>query len=218
MLMKSYMKLIPGIVGLATISRALLAADLTTVYPTFRTNTYAPPNYSASNSIAISSSSAVMSALNAQDLLLKEIIQEHQKRAADLTQKGQGEKAKWETDLINELQEKSARVQKGIEQATQPGPGTSDLKTPAGNVDDQLVFVSTLESRLAQIQQEISAAIDDTRALSMQIATNKAPGDIAAMSWALGDNQRLVKELRREQLDLELRKLEFRAIWKAMQK
>jgi len=216
-LMKLYLKLIAGIVGLTSISRAVQAADATTSYPTYRANPRAPLNYSPSNSIGNSSSNAVMLALNAQGLLLKEMMQEHQKRAADLTQKGQSEKAKWETDLVNELQEKTDRVQRSIDQATQPSPGTSDLKT-VGNVDDQLVFVSTVESRLEQIRQEVSAAIEDTRALSMQIATNKAVEDIAAMSLALGDNQRLVKELRREQLDLELRKLEFRAIWKAMQK
>src|SRR5437763_115686 len=103
MLMKLYLKLILGIVGgLAVISRPLLAADATTAYTTYTTNTPAPLNYSASNSIATASSNAVMVALNAQALLLKEMMQEHQKRAADLTQKSQSEMAKWETDLVNE--------------------------------------------------------------------------------------------------------------------
>ena len=216
--MKLYSKLILGVVGLASISRALLVADATTTYITYTTNTHAPLNYSAPNSIAISSSNAVMLALNAQALLLKEMMQEHQKRAADLTQKSQSEKAKWEADLVNELQEKSARVQKSINEATQPWPRTNDLKAAAGEVDDQLVFVSTVEARLEQIRQELSAAFEDSRVLAMQIGTNKAPEDMAGMSLVLGENQKLVKELQREQLDLELRKLEFRAIWKVMQK
>jgi hypothetical protein len=216
MIMK--LKLILGIVGLTSISRVLLAADATIPYSTYTPNTHAPLNYSASNSIAISSSNAVVSALNAQALLLKEIMQEHQKRAADLTQKNQSEKAKWETDLLNELQDKNARVQKSIDQATQPWPGTNGVKAASSEVDDQLVFVSTVEAGLEQIRQELSAAIEDSRVLATQIATNKAPEDFAGMSLVLGENQRHVKELQREQLDLELRKLEFRAIQKVMQK
>jgi len=216
--MKRYSKLILGAAGLVSISRALLAADATTTYTTYTTNTHAPLNYSAPDSIAISSSNAVMLALNAQALLLKEMMQEHRKRAADLTQKNQSEKAAWETDLANELQEKSARVQKSINQATQPWPRTNDLKAAAGDVDDQLVFVSTVEARLEQVRQELSAAIEDSRVLATQLGTNKAPEDMAGMSLVLSENQKLVKELQKEQLDLELRKLEFGALWKVIQK
>jgi hypothetical protein len=215
-LMNLYLKLIPGIVGLAISSRALLAADATTYTPNAN-STYAPPTYSATNSIATSSSNAVVLALNGQALLLSEMLQEHQKRAADSAQKTQTERAQWEADLVNELQQKSARVQKGIEQATQPS-GKSDLKAAATNVDDQLAFVSTVEARLDQIRQQLSAAIEDSRVLTMQIGTNKAPEDFARLSSVLSDNQNVVRELQREQLDLELRKLEFRALWKASQK
>jgi hypothetical protein len=214
MVMKLYLKLILGIVGLASISRALLAAEAP--YPTYTTNPRAV-NYSAPNSVATSSSNAVMVALNAQALLLKELMQEHQKKAADLTQQSQSEKAKWETDLVNELQERSGRLQKSIDQATQPSPGTTGLKA-AADVDDQLAFLSTVEAGLERIRNELSAAIEDSRVLSMQIGTNKVPEDFAGMSSVLNENQKLVKELQREQLDLELRKLAFRAISKMMQK
>jgi hypothetical protein len=217
MLMNSYLKLIPGIAGLAIFSQTLLAADAATYTP-YANSTHAPPMYLASNSIATSASNAVVLALNGQALLLKDMLQEHQKRAADLTQKNQTEKAQWESDLVNELQEKSARVQKSIDQATQPSPGTNDLKAAATDVDDRLVFESTVEARLEQIRQELSSAIEGSRVLSMQIRTNKAPEDFAGVSFALSENQRLVQQLQREQLDLALRKLEFRALWKANQK
>jgi hypothetical protein len=199
--MKLYLRLIPGIVALAGISGSLPAADATGTYTTYTTNTSAPLNYSASNTMATSLSNAVTVALSAQALLLKEMIQEHQKRAADSTQKSLSEKAKWETDLVTELQEKSVRVQKSIEQATQPSSGINELKA-AGDVDEQLVFVSTLEARLEQLHQELAAAIEDSRVLSMQIGTNKAPEDIGGASMVLGENQRLVKELQKEVLDL----------------
>ena len=76
----------------------------------------------------------------------------------------------------------------------------------------------TVDARLEQLHEELAVAIRDTRVLSMQIGTNKTPEDIGTLSLVLGDSQRFVKELQREQLDLELRKLEFRAIRKAIQK
>jgi hypothetical protein len=212
------LKLILGIAGLTNISRIILAADPTVPYITYTTNSYAPLNYSASNSVAISASNAVALGLNAQTLLLKDLIQDHQKRATALTQASQNDKAKWETDLVNELQEKNARLQKSIDQATQPPPGTTGLKAGSSDVDDQLAFVSTVEAGLEQTRQELAAAIEDSRALAMQVATNKAPEDYANLSFALGENQKLVKRLQKEQLDFELRKLEFRAILKVMQK
>jgi hypothetical protein len=214
--MKLCLMLIPAIVGLTSVPCALLAAD-GTVYPAYATNTRAPLNYSAAGSSATTSSNAVMVGLNAQALLLKELAEEHQKRAAELTQQSQNEKAKWETDLVNELQEKSARLQKSLEQEALPGLGTNTLKA-AADVDDQLLFLSTVETGLERVRQELSAAIEDSRVLAMQIGTNKVPEDFAGLSLVLTENQRLVKELQREQLDLELRKLEFRAIRKVMQK
>jgi hypothetical protein len=209
--MKLYLKLIVGLAALATLSRALLAADVTIPYPIFRTNTSAPVNYSPA-SIATASSNAVVVGLNAQVVLLKELIQAHQKRSADLTQKSQSEKAKWETELVAELEEQRARLQKSIDQAAQP-TGTERLK-----VDEQLVFVSTLEARLEQVRQELSAAVEDSRVLATQISTNNVAENVAGMSFALSDNQKIVKDLQREQLDLELRALEFRALCKVMQK
>jgi len=218
--MKPHLNLILRMVGLAAVAAALklMAADLTTTYPVNPTKSYAPPDYPRSASIAASTSNAVLVALNAQALLLKEMLQEHQSRAAELKQKNESEKAKWETDLVNELQEKSRRLHKEIDQMSQPGAAARDLKAAGGDVDDELAFVATVEGRLEQIHQELSVAIEDSRVLGMQVATNKTPQDIGAISLVLGDNQKLLKDLQREQLDLELRKLEFRAIQKAMQK
>ncbi len=216
--MKPHLNLIWGIAGLAAVVNVPMhmAADAQAPYAISPTRPPAPPDYSRSASIQGSTSNAVIVALNAQALLLKEMLQEHQDRAAKLTQKNESEKLKWETELVNELQEKSGRVQKSIDQMSQSG--AKDQKPIGGGVDDELVFLSTVEGRLEQLHQELSAAIEESRLLSMQVATNKTPEDIGAMSFVLGDNQRVVKDLQKEQLDLELRKLEFRALRKAMQK
>jgi predicted nuclease with TOPRIM domain len=218
--MKPYLKLVLGMVGLVEITGGLLAADVATTYnstnTTYTTNPNGLLNY-AGTPVANSASNAVMVALNAQVLLLKELVQEHQKRAADLAQKNQGEMAKWETELVNELQEKSARVQKSIDQAPS-WTGTNASKARSGEADDELIFVSRVEERLEQLNQELVSVAEQSMALAMQMATNKSPDSIPAMSFAAEENQRVMKQLQREQLDLELRKLEFRAIRRATQK
>jgi arginine deiminase len=218
--MKPHLDLIFGMLGLATVAVApkLIAADSTTTYSATATKSYVPLDHSRSVSMAASTSNAVLVALNAQALLLKEMLQEHQSRAAELQAKNISEKAKWESELVNELLEKSARVQKSADEMSQPGAEAKDLKPRGADVDEELVFLSTVEARLEQSHQELSAAIEDSRVLSMQVSTNKSPEDIGAISAVLSENQRVVKELQKEQLDLELRKLEFRAIRRAMHK
>jgi hypothetical protein len=217
--MKDYVKLIGGIAGLIGVTCALLGADATTASTGYATKLPVPLNSSATNSITASTSNAVMLALNAQALLLKELIQDHQKKAADLTKKNESEKAKWETDLVNELQEKNSRIQAGINQGGQSWQGTNGSKAASSSdTDDQLVFVSTVDFHLEQVRQELLAAFEESRVLITQLATNKAPEEFGGMSFVLGENQRLVKELQREERNLELRKLEFRALLKVMQK
>jgi hypothetical protein len=213
--MNVFLKLGLGIVALADISRSLLGAD---AQITYTTNTPAPPNYSAPYSMENSSSNAVMAALSAQALLLKEMLLEHQKRAADLTRTNQIEKAKWETELVTELQEKNVRLQKSIESTMQPRTGSTELKSMTGDVDPQIVFVSSLEARLDQLRFELDAALEDGRLWGMRIGTNKVPEDFAGLSLGLIESQKVMKDLQRERADLELRKLEFQALTKMMQK
>ena len=109
-------------------------------------------------------------------------------------------------------------MQKSIDQTTQPWARTNELKAAAGDIDEQLLFVTTMEARQEQIRLEVAAALEEGRVLAMRIGTNKVPEDFAGMSLVLSENQKFLSELQREQLDLELRRLEFRAIWKMLQK
>jgi len=218
--MKPYVRSACGLVGLAVVvvGPALLAAVVTTTYPQetgIATSSYVPLDYSNSTSIAASASNSIIVALNAQASMLKQMVREHQSRATELTQKNQSEKAKWETELVSELQEKSERVQKNIDQMSQPD--AHNLKT-GGDTDDELVFMSMVQGRLAQIRDELSAASADTTRLSMEVATNKVPEAIGPISSVLAENQRVVRELQKEQFDLELRKLEFRQTRRATQR
>lgn len=216
--MKVKLKRILGTVGLGIFSLRIFGADTAVPYITYTTNSPTPGNYSPTNTIAVTSSNSIRLALSAQSLLLSELIHEHEKRASELMDKKLNEKAQWETELVNELQGKNAKMQKDIEATTQPGTAPIGSKAGASEVDDQLAFVSTVEAALEQVRQELSAALEQGSALSIQISTNKATEDFPGLSVGLSQNQRVVRQLQKEQLDLELRKLEFHALQKLLQK
>ena len=217
--MKPYLKLVLAMVALALLTHILLAADTYTytTNTTYTTNSTGPVNYPGTAPSAISSSNAVMVALNAQILLLRELLVEHQKRAASLAQTNPGPRAAWESELVNELQEKTTQVQKRIDQVPS-WTGTNVAKAGTGEVDDELAFASRIEERLEQINQDLRVSVQQSMSLAMQMATNKSSDAIHGLSYAAEDNQRVRQQLQREQLDLELRKLEFRALRRVMQK
>src|SRR5436190_770322 len=124
-----YLRLALGMARLAAIAIAptLRAADVRTTYSGYATSSRVPLDYWRSNSVPASPSNAVMVALNAEALLLKELLQEHQSRATELTRKNETEKAKWELELVNELREKAGRVQKSIDQMSQSAAATGEV-------------------------------------------------------------------------------------------
>ena len=130
--------------GLAAIAIAptLRAADVTTTYSGYATSSRVPLDYWRSNSVPASPSNAVMVALNAEALLLKELLQEHQSRATELTRKNETEKAKWELELVNELREKAGRVQfdRGNQREQESTSGTDTpgiVGRPRGHPDPE---------------------------------------------------------------------------------
>ena len=145
--MRSHLKPVLGIIALTATATSLLSADATTTYPAYTTNLYGTPTYPKSISVTASSPNNAFVALNAQALMLKEMLQEHQSRAADLTQKNEAEKAKWETELANELQEKSLRLRKRLDELAQSGLATNGLK--AASLSLMINSFSSRQSRHA---------------------------------------------------------------------
>jgi hypothetical protein len=208
-----------GMPGLADIPQPLLAAEVTYGPGTYGPGSNAPISYPGSMSLAASNVTIV--ALNAQAALLKELAQEHQMRAADSARSNQTEKVKWETELANELQNRNARLAKAIEELTGQqsavlGTNNASLKSVEG--DEEAVFLARVEERLLQINQDLMATLDQARTFGLQLATNKSPENLQWMSFMVEDNQRYVRQLQKEQFDLELRKLEFRALRKSIGK
>ena len=89
-----------------------------------------------------------------------------------------------------------------------------DHAFPGGLGPDDLIYLSSLQERLSRVQQDLAAALEVGNAHSMDLLTNNTPENVARVSFLTELNSRVLRELEREQADLELRKLEFRALKK----
>jgi hypothetical protein len=81
-----------------------------------------------------------------------------------------------------------------------------------GLESDELIYLAKLNEKLAATEQDIAAAVDEAQNYALQLQTNNTPEHVQSVSLALEENKRTLKELRHQQFDLEMRKLEFWAI------
>ncbi len=166
--------------------------------------------------------------LGAQSKLVNDLAQEHRKRAEDAKASDKAELAKWETDLAGQLDERGTALAKQLAEATQQRLAFEQAHTnltpilnigaaaaPSDNAEEVLYF-GRLDELIGGVQQELNARLDEGTALTLQLHTNNAPEDVARISDLLQANGRQVKVLQREKSDLELKKLEFRALRKRM--
>ncbi|HTL17339.1 MAG TPA: hypothetical protein VL793_08885 [Patescibacteria group bacterium] len=166
-------------------------------------------------------------ALKAQSDLLDQLSQEHRKRAKQMPP-DQVARIQWEMDLAKELGDRSAtvlgefnNVRKERLSLEQSHPELASLAQSAvaamssggsGGNAEELAFTTKLEERLASVQQEIADAIDAGRLYAAQLHTNTASLEFSRISSLLQDNNSAVRQLQKEASDLELKKLEFRAL------
>ena len=163
--------------------------------------------------------------LKTQFELLSQLAQEHKKRAQE-TPPDQTARSQWETDLAKELSEKAAGIstllnsmhqkQVAFEAAqTNLVSSISDAATSSptsGSNPDEAAFLGKVNERLVAVQQEIADALDAGKVYSAQLLTNKTPDDVYHTTFLLQSNGDEIKRLRKEIFDLELKKLEFRAL------
>jgi NADH dehydrogenase/NADH:ubiquinone oxidoreductase subunit G len=158
---------------------------------------------------------------NAQFELLSRLAQEHRKRADELSS-DQAARARWESDLVKELSDKASATLALITNISQERlaliAAHPDLVAGANNSPsngrnpDEIAFLAKLEERLASVQQEIADALEAGKLYTAQLLTNTASYDFSRMSSVLQDNGNTLKQLQKEEWDLELKKLEFRAL------
>jgi hypothetical protein len=165
--------------------------------------------------------------LNAKVNVLADLAEEHTKRA-DAAKNEAPDKARWETDLVQELRDKASVLAKQLSEATTqrlafeaahsppPGPafGLGALETTNRLNADEIAYLTNLEQRLSKVTRELAATIDASRAYSAELATNRTAEDVGRISGLLEGNGRQLRELEKEQADLDLKKLEFRAVRK----
>lgn len=154
-----------------------------------------------------------------QSELLSQLAQEHRKRAQE-TPADQTARAQWENEVAQELADRSTAalgllnsVRKERLAFEQAHP---DLAASAGTAGaenaDETAFMRKLEERFVAVQQEIADAIDAGKVYTAQLQTNTASLDYSRIASLLQDNSTAVRQLQKEASDLELKKLEFRAL------
>jgi hypothetical protein len=163
--------------------------------------------------------------LSAQIRLCTEFAEDLLKRASDV-KTGLPERAKWLTEVAQELRDKAAASLKDLNDTTAQrvafdgahGPATNAvvgngaLDQPKPLTADEFVYVNRLEERTLKIRQDLTLTLDYGRTFALQLATNNTPEAVAHVSAMVDENNAMVRILEREEADLELRKLEFRAL------
>ncbi len=156
--------------------------------------------------------------------ILDQLADEHTRKSEE-TPAAEQTRAQWEKDLARDLRDKAATASKQLVSATKEvmdfeqkhavTPGTEFMLTAptAGKEPSpaEIAYVSLLNDRLSKVQQELAVALQAGNDLSTELQTNHVPEAMARISFDAQINRRQLWELEREQSDLELRKLEFRA-------
>jgi hypothetical protein len=164
--------------------------------------------------------------LNAQINLLGDLAQEHRKRAEDATKGNQTDRAVWESEWAKELHDKSSAMLKQLNEVAKQrqvfeqthksaAVSASSLSTATAATrfsGREIEFLSRIDERLAQVEQELVSTRQYGTVYALQMQTNTAPYDLEKTTALLEDNARKVRQLEQEQFDLKLRRLEFEAL------
>jgi len=157
--------------------------------------------------------------------LLSQLAQEHKKRAQE-TPRDQVAKNQWENELAKELGDRAAAIRVTLNRISQErlafeqahpdlvasALGNFPFRATKGPNPDEIAFLDKVEERLAALQQEIAETVEAGKLYTSQLLTNKSSFDVSRVSSLLQANGSEVKKLQKEVFDLELRRLEFRAL------
>lgn len=164
--------------------------------------------------------------LGAQLRLLAELAQEHLDRADDAANSANPQKSQWETDRAQELRTKSAAILGRLNQATQerlnletthapaPPPVFGLLADTKALKPEELEYLLKLDERVLKTRMEIAALEEAAGKLHADLSTNSTPEVSWRFSLLFEENARRGLQLEKELSDLELKKLEFRALRK----
>src|SRR5512133_749484 len=162
--------------------------------------------------------------LNTQVKLLGELADEHMARAEMLANAGTADKSQWEKDLAQEIRTKGAVRLAQLNDVTKqrlafeaahgptPPPALGALQLPKSLNPDEFAYLTRLDERLLRARQDIAALEEASRNLQTELQTNHTEEAVGRISGMLEINARQARQSEKEASDLELKKLEFRAI------
>jgi hypothetical protein len=164
--------------------------------------------------------------IDAQQKLLNELIEIHNKRAAEARQANKPEQATWETEVTKQLQEKVAALsaaaaptkkeRAALEEGHKELSVSLLANTPAdvtgGFTSTEMAYLDKLEERAQKADQEAALVAETRRLYSQQVLTNNVAEDIYRLTMLMGQAQQDVRQLEQERANMELKKLEFRAL------
>jgi hypothetical protein len=163
-----------------------------------------------------------------QAQLYSDLAQEHLLKAQDAHSQAKAEIENWETELGRQFIERGSAAKSRYEHARrdkeamqQQFPNLNDslfagaAATVVGDVPlhpDEVAYVDRVDQRIRAIQAELAVLNAESVSYAERLPTNDVAADVYRLSAALEQNRQLTRELAKEQADLELRILEFRAL------
>lgn len=154
----------------------------------------------------------------AQSRLLKEMARDHNLRSQEATRERLADQARWENDLALELDKKADDLLKQSNAVAQERVRFEeqnrvlDATLPGGLTPDENAYLARLDEHLNDVQRELSALAVQAAGYNAELQTNSTPDDVARISDLIQANGIEVRHLQKAQSELELKKLEFRAV------
>lgn len=163
--------------------------------------------------------------LNTRLKLLTELGQEHLARAEAARTARAEDLAKWEGDRSKELMSRAAKELNEMNAVVKQRTALEDAKriiipdpfedatfktnsvTPA-----EAAFLAKLQERTWELERDLNATLDAGQNYALQLQTNSSPDEIGRVSLELEANGRQLRILQRELFELELKRLQFRAL------
>lgn len=163
--------------------------------------------------------------LNTRFKLLSELGNEFQVRAEAARGTNRADLAEWESFRSKELMDRAAseltelnattKQRQAIEDARRivvPDPAVPEAIATNTVTPDEAAYLAKLEERMWELEKDLQVVLEEGKVFAAELATNNTPEDIGRISLQLDENGRAVRTVRRDIADLELRKLQFRAL------
>src|SRR5262249_33419946 len=145
------------------------------------------------------------------------LTQEHRERAEAATKANQAEFAKWESNLVQELGQRGSNLLAQLEGFDAQKRALLRARLAEGTVSlssAELDYLTKVQERFQTVQQELAAAMEESKLCALQVATNQAAiqaGD-NSLPLRLQEIGSDLKRLQAEQADLDLKTTHFWAL------